>query len=161
MAGRCAPVPVPLNDAVAAVAAGAEQLLPAEVAVDLAERFAHTDRDAAFLAAFAQIDAEAPDGSVGLGLGDQIHVLLGCEKRLLCPMRLYYFLHDDDGQLQEFFQLGVAGGDAYVSEDLLSHFAAVRTECTIWTRVRLRSESNFLRMNMTVVIVEKNAEVTP
>ena len=114
-----------LDDAVAALAAGAEQLLPTEVAVDLAERFPQPDRDAAFLAAFAQIDTEAPDASVGLGLGDQIRVLLGCENSLLCAMRLFHFLHDDGGQLQEFFELGVDAGDADVSEDFLLHFGAV------------------------------------
>ena len=42
-----------LDDAVAALAVSAEQLISAEVAVVLAEGFPYTDRDAAFLTVFA------------------------------------------------------------------------------------------------------------
>ena len=122
----------------------------------------HTDRDAAFLAAFAQVDAEAPDASVGLGLGDQIRVLLGCENSLLCAMRLFHFLHDDGGQSSRSFSSWVS---MLAMPTCLRIFCRTlvpsRTECTIWTRVRLRSESNFLRMNMAVVMVEREAEVNP
>ena len=148
-----------LDDAVVAVVVGAEQLIPTEVVADLAKRFPHTDRDAAFLATFVQVEAEAPDGSVGLGLGNQIRVLLGCENSLLCASLI-------------FSMMTVASSRSFSSwvslvamPTCLRIFCRTslpsRTECTIWTRVRLRSESNFLRMNMAVVIVEREAEAIP
>ena len=98
-----------------------------------------------------------PDGSVGLGLGNQTRGLLGWENILLCAMHLFHFLHDDGGQLQEF--------SSWVSPMCRRFFCRTllpsRTVCTNWTWVRLCSESNFLRMDKAVVIVEREAEAVP
>ena len=40
-------------------------------------------------------------------------------------MGLFHFLHNDSGELNEFFELGVASGIADMSGDFLSHFGTV------------------------------------
>ena len=47
------------------------------------------------------------------------------EKRLLCTMGLFHFLHDDSVEINEFFELGVACGNDDMSEDFLLHFRTV------------------------------------
>ena len=76
-------------------------------------------------------------------------------------MRLFHFLHNNSREFHEFS----SWVSLVVRPTCLRIFCCTlvpsRTECTIWTRVRLRSESNFLCMNMAVVIEESGREIEP
>ena len=76
-------------------------------------------------------------------------------------MRLIHFLCDDGSQLNEILSWVSLVAMPTCLRILCDVLLLSRNECTIWTWVHLRLESNFLRIYMVVAIVKREAEASP